>query len=126
MIVDAARVTVVKLDLGVNRMNGSRVPKDTQSGNGSIVQLVPDQNPSTLYPSGIFLTLPSMTVQPVLAANLVTLKLKKVIPVGSSAGELRVYEDTGSGYGLVMDKTDTELALIPDDLSAQWKVDSTK
>jgi hypothetical protein len=113
-------IYVLKVDLDINRKNGDLVPEDKEHSNGSVVQLVPQDNPSTLYPSGIFLGIPTMAVGPASAASSLTLKLKKVGP-STSLGKIRVYKN-GS---LFMDEDETQKPLSSSDLSAAWKLDST-
>jgi Concanavalin A-like lectin/glucanases superfamily/Immunoglobulin domain len=120
---DAVRVTVVKVNLDIARKNGTPVPHDQKQSNGSVVQLVPQVNPGNLYPEGIFLNIPNLSITPATVANLVTLKLKKVGP-STSQGKIRVYSD--GLVGPFLDEDDTEATLTAADLSSTWWLDSTK
>jgi len=117
---DQVNMTIIRPDLDINRKNGTLVPEDKEHSNGSIVQLVPQDNPSPLYPSGLFLDIPTMAVEPASVASSLTLKLKKVGP-STSVGKIRVYKN-GS---LFMDEDEAEKPLTSSDLSATWKLDST-
>ncbi len=116
----SVNVPVVKVNLDVNRKNGTLVPEDKEHSNGSIVQIVPKDNPSTLYPNGIFLGISTMTVEPASVASALTLKLKKVGP-STSVGKIRVWKN-GSMF---MNEGDMVMPVVAADLSSTWKVDST-
>jgi len=88
--IDMVNLTAVRANIDINRKNGTTVAQDMEQSNGSVVQIVPTTNPSGLYPDGIFLTIPKISVQPESLASLFTMKLKKIAPA-NSAGKIRVY-----------------------------------
>jgi hypothetical protein len=74
---DTFYVTVLQANLGITRSDGSSVGHDQKYPNGSVVQITPQNNPSGLYPYGLFLSLPNLSIQPAALSSYVTLKLIK-------------------------------------------------
>jgi hypothetical protein len=138
---DAVLVTVVRANIDINRMNdASTVPKDLEHSNGGIVQIVPTNNPSALfpdYPDGIFLNIPTLAVEPASIASQLTLKLKKIWSTNGathepmSPGKIRVYRKRSgeANYSVLMDTDQTDSGPLDPALdlspSASWRLDST-
>lgn len=119
---DVLVLTVATVNIDINRKNGAKVPEAIEHYNGSVVQIVPIVNPgSHLYPAGIFLTLPPMSLKPAALASRYTYKLTK-LGVGNSPGKVRLYKNDV----LFMGVDETEKALTLADLAASWKLDSTE
>lgn len=117
---DVVTATAVKVNLDIARKEGAVVTEAQEAINGSLVQIVPRLNPSGLHPSGIFLNLPKVEIEPAWMASRLTLRVQKSIS-GFGNGYVRVYREGQ----LFMDELDTDKLLPAADLAGAWKVDST-
>lgn len=114
----------VRIDIA--RKNGDIVPDDQKHSNGSVVQIVPQTNPGSLYPAGIFLNIPTLSIDPPSALQRVHLKLKK-IAVSTSPAKIRVYRRMPGQwqFAIFLDELTDERLVGPADLGSDWRLDST-
>lgn len=114
----------VRLDIA--RKNWQVVPDEQKHSNGSVVQIVPEVNPGKLYPGGIFLEMPTLSIDPPSALARVHLKLKK-INVSPNPAKIRVYRRTPeqAQYAVFLDEFTGERLVGPADLGCYWRLDST-
>jgi hypothetical protein len=114
----------VRIDIA--RKNGQVVPDDQKHSNGSVVQIVPQVNPGNLYPGGIFLSIPTLSIDPPSALNRVHLKLRKV-SVSNNPATIRVYRRTPgqAHFAIFLDEFTDERMVGPADLGCDWRLDST-
>lgn len=103
------------VDIGIKRYEGTLVSEGIEHSNGSVVQLVPKDNPE-----GIYLEIAYLRVAPSLLTTYWRIKLKKVGPT-TSVGKLRVYRNGA----VFMDETEMEKDVSVADLGSSWKVDAT-
>ncbi len=111
----SCEVYVVKIDLGIQRLNGDVVPEADEQTAGSIVQLTAKTNRA-----GLFLNLNGPTVEPADVLDQLTYKFLVTKPT-YGGGAIRLYRN---GV-LYMDCNVTQKSVPSGDLNATWTVDAT-